>query len=70
MDREIRNVTIEEDDVYREIGLAMDDFDLFFAFPWPGEQVFFERVVEKWAASGAMLLTYRGRDGMQLQRKD
>jgi hypothetical protein len=70
MDREIRNVTIEEDDVYREIGLAMNDFDLFFAFPWPGEQVFFERVVDKWAASGAMLLTYRGRDGMQLQRKD
>lgn len=69
MDREIRNVTIQEDDVYREVGLAMDDFDLFFAFPWPGEQVFFESVIETWAATGAMLLTYRGRDGMQLQRK-
>ena len=69
MDRDIRNVSIEEDDVYRDVGLAMDDFDLFFAFPWPGEQVFFEQVIDKWAASGALLLTYRGRDGMQLQRK-
>lgn len=69
IDRDIRNVTIEEDEVYREVGLGMDDFDLFFAFPWPGEQMFFEQVFEKLAASGALLLTYRGRDGMQLQRK-
>ena len=69
LEQEVRNVTVEEDDVYREAGLAMDEFDLFFAFPWPGEQVFFERVIDQWAASGAMLLTYRGRDGMQLQRK-
>lgn len=69
VDRDIQNVTVEEDDVYRDVGLGMEDFDLFFAFPWPGEQIFFEQVFEKWAASGAMLLTYRGRDGMQLQRK-
>ncbi|MDA8967683.1 hypothetical protein N9F76_00170, partial [bacterium] len=69
LDRDIQNVTVEEDDVYRDVGLGMDDFDLFFAFPWPGEQIFFEQVFEKWCASGAMLLTYRGRDGMQLQRK-
>ena len=69
VDRDIQNVSVEEDDVYREVGLGMEDFDLFFAFPWPGEQGFFEQVFEKWAATGAMLLTYRGRDGMQLQRK-
>lgn len=69
VDRDIQNVSVEEDDVYREVGLGMEDYDLFFAFPWPGEQIFFEQVFEKWAASGAMLLTYRGRDGMQLQRK-
>ena len=69
VDRDIRNVTIEEDEVYREVGLGREDYDLFFAFPWPGEQSFFEQVFEKWVASGALLLTYRGRDGMQLQRK-
>lgn len=69
VDRDIQNVSVEEGNVYREVGMAMEDFDLFFAFPWPGEQVFFEQVFERWAATGAMLLTYRGRDGMQLQRK-
>ena len=66
---EIENVSVEEGDVYREIGLAMDDFDLFFAFPWPGEHVFFESVFDQAAADGALLMTYRGRDGMNLVQK-
>jgi len=68
-DREIQNVSTEEGDVYREVGLAMSDFDLFFAFPWPGEHVFFEQVIENSASVGSLLLTYRGRDGMHLTRK-
>lgn len=68
-DREIKHVETHGDDVYEEIGLAMDDFDLFFAFPWPGEHVFFEAVFDACAADGALLLTYRGRDGMNLVRK-
>lgn len=63
------NVTTDSDDVFDEIGLELSDFDLFFAFPWPGEQCFFEQVVESCGSDGALLLTYRGRDGMQLQRK-
>ena len=69
VDRDIQNVSVEEGHVYRDIGSGLEDYDLFFAFPWPGEQIFFEQVLDKWAANGAMLLTYRGRDGMQLQRK-
>ena len=68
-DRDIKNVSTEEGDVYREVGLSMSDFDLFFAFPWPGEHVFFEQVFDEWAAVGSLLLTYRGRDGMHLIRK-
>ena len=63
------HVETDVGDVYHEIGLAMDDFDLFFAFPWPGEHGFFEEVFEAQAADGALLLTYRGRDGMNLIRK-
>jgi hypothetical protein len=66
---DIKHVETHEDDVYEEIGLAMDDFDLFFAFPWPGEHTFFEGVFDACAADGALLLTYRGRDGMNLVRK-
>ena len=68
-DSDVQNVVTEEDDVYQEIGLAMDDFDLFFAFPWPGEHTFFEAVFHACAADGALLLTYRGREGMHLVRK-
>jgi hypothetical protein len=66
---DIKHVETHEDDVYEEIGLAMVDFDLFFAFPWPGEHVFFEAVFEASAADGALLLTYRGREGINLVRK-
>lgn len=66
---DVQNVVTEEDDVYEEIGLAMDDFDLFFAFPWPGEHTFFEAVFDACAADGSLLLTYRGREGMNLVRK-
>ena len=67
--QEINHVDTSEDDVFDEVGLAMDDFDLFFAFPWPGEHVFFEAVFETCAADGSLLLTYQGREGMRLVRK-
>ena len=66
---EVQHVSTEEDDVYDEMGHSLDEFDLFFAFPWPGEQGFFEAVFEQSAAESACLLSYRGRDGMHLMRK-
>lgn len=66
---EVKNVDTSEDDIYDEIGLDVEDFDLFFAFPWPGEHTFFEHVFDECAADGSLLLTYRGRDGMHLTRK-
>lgn len=67
--REVENVATHEGDVYEEIGLDLDDFDLFFAFPWPGEHHFFEAVFESGAAVNSLLLSYRGRNGMHLVRK-
>ena len=67
--REVEHVETHEDEVYEEIGLNMDDFDLFFAFPWPGESPFFEAVFESGAANHSLLLTYDGRNGMHLFRK-
>lgn len=66
---EVKNVDTEEGDIYDEIGWDMSDFDLFFAFPWPGEHGFFESIIDSCAADGALLLTYRGREGMDLVRK-
>ena len=57
-------------DGYDELGIALDDMDLVFVFPWPGESGFIEAVFDRYANAGAMLMTYRGRDGMHLLRKD
>ena len=54
---------------YDELELEPDDFDLIFAYPWPGEeQVIFDLFAD-YAAVGALLLTYHGQDGVRLQRK-
>jgi hypothetical protein len=66
---DMKHVETDEGDIFEEIGLGLDDFDLFFAFPWPGENDFFEAVFEAGAVDGALLLTYRGREGMHLLRK-
>jgi predicted O-methyltransferase YrrM len=56
-------------DGYAELELDPDDFDLVFAYPWPGEeQVIFDLFIDT-AAIGALLLTYHGLEGLRLQRR-
>ena len=69
LSRDVEHVATDESDVYEEIGMELDEFDLLFAFPWPGEQHFFESVFQQCAAAGSCLLSYRGREGMHLLRK-
>lgn len=66
---EVENISTEEDDVWEWIDRELNEFHLFFAFPWPGEHIFFEAVFDACADHGALLLTYRGREGMNLVRK-
>ncbi|WP_153555447.1 class I SAM-dependent methyltransferase [Roseimaritima sediminicola] len=66
---ELENVVTQTGNAYDELDLEVTDFDLFFAFPWPGEQPFFEAVLEAVAANGSLLLTFHGREGMTLVRK-
>lgn len=56
-------------DPYEEMGLDVDDFDVIFAYPWPGEQRVIERLFDRFAAGGALLLTYNGAEGVNLFRK-
>jgi len=56
-------------DGHEELGLDPEDFDVIFAYPWPGEEHVVERLFEKYAAAGALLLTYRGKEQMRLHRK-
>ena len=59
----------DADDAYDELGLGPDDFDVVFAYPWPGEECLIEGLFEKYAAEGALLLTYTQYNSVRLQRK-
>jgi hypothetical protein len=54
---------------YDEISLDPDDFDLIYAYPWPGEEQIIFDLFATHAATGALLLTYHGIEGVRLQRK-
>jgi hypothetical protein len=56
-------------DGYEAIGLEIDDFDLVFAYPWPGEERPTARLFHQHARPGALLLTYHGGDEVRLRRK-
>ncbi|MEM1224075.1 MAG: hypothetical protein AAGJ40_00160 [Planctomycetota bacterium] len=66
---QVNNVDSSAGDTYDEMDQQIEDFDLIFAFPWPGEADFFEMIFRERASSGAMLLTYHGREGVRLLRR-
>ena len=53
---------------YDELGLELDDFDLIFAYPWPGEEDWLHELVRRHARPGALLLTYDVSEGFRLVR--
>lgn len=54
---------------YDELDAEPDEYDLVFAYPWPGEEQVIFDVFEDCASTGALLMTYHGQDGLRLQRK-
>ena len=56
-------------DGYEELQLEPDDFDLIYAYPWPGEEQVIFDIFANCASVGALLLTYHGQEGIRLQRK-
>lgn len=56
-------------DPYESLGLEIDDFDVIFAFPWPGERRVLERLFDRFAAAGALLMTYNETEGISLFRR-
>jgi len=62
-------VVTDADDAYDQLGLEPDDFDVVFAYPWPGEDNMIATLFEKCASVGALLLTYGEFDSIHLRRK-
>jgi len=46
-----------------ELGLELDDFDLVYAYPWPGEEPLFERLLRAAGRRGATFLRYAADEG-------
>ena len=59
----------DADNAYGELRLDPDDFDVVFAYPWPGEERVIESLFQRYAAEGALLLTYNEHDSIRLRRK-
>ncbi len=62
-------LTTEDDDAGAEVGLAPNDFDVIFAYPWPDEEGLTEALFERYAGKGALLVTYHGSDDFRVRRK-
>ena len=59
----------DADSAYRKLGLDLNKFDIFFAYPWPGEEQAIENLFARYAAEGALLLTYNQYHSVRLRRK-
>ena len=57
------------DDAYSQLGLAPNDFDLIYAFPWPGEEAVIAALFDEFACVGALLLTFDHIEGVRVRRK-
>jgi len=52
-----------------EVDVTIDDFDVIFAFPWPNEEEVFCELFQRFAANGALLMTYHALDDVHVYRK-
>jgi hypothetical protein len=51
---------------FDELGLELSDFDLVFAYPWPGEEDWLLELIRRHARASTLLLTYNSDGGFQL----
>src|SRR5205809_587865 len=49
--------------------LDPDDFDVVFAYPWPDEDQMTADLFQRFAAPGAVLVTFHGGDDLRIRRK-
>jgi hypothetical protein len=52
-----------------ELPFDANDFAVIFAYPWPDEEDVASIVFERYAATGALLVTFHGGDDFRLRRK-
>jgi SAM-dependent methyltransferase len=63
------HVTLDGTPAYDELGVGLADFDLVYAFPWPGEEELFVRLVREHGRRGTLLLTYDASEGFTVHER-
>jgi hypothetical protein len=63
------NWLVAERPADEELAPDPEDFDVIFAYPWPGEENIIYDLFEHHAHPGALLITYHDDRGLRLQRK-
>lgn len=53
-------------DAYDEMGLEIADFDLVYAYPWPGEEDWLVEMVRRFGGPRTTLMIYTVRDGFEV----
>lgn len=53
-------------DALGELGMQLSDFDLIYAYPYPGEEAWFEELVRRYDDGHSKLLLYSVADGFQV----
>lgn len=62
-----RTIT-DEQDGYGDLDMELRDFDLVYAYPWPGERSFFRDILQQWGRPGMLFMTYDVREGIQVEQ--
>ncbi len=57
------------DDAYSQLGMSPNDFDVIYAFPWPGEENVIAGLFDEFCAVGSLLLTFDHLEGVRVRRK-
>ncbi len=59
---------IDTPSAYNELDMELRDFDLVYAYPWPDEHTFYQNIMQEFARSGALFVSYDAREGIQQTR--
>lgn len=68
-DLEFDNMGHELTPIYEDMELPLNEVDLFFVYPWPGEQGMMLKLFDLLAGEGAILVAYFGDREINLYRK-
>ena len=60
---------LEAAPAYEDLGLEFSDFDVVYAYPWPGEEQTLSDIFEHYAAPGTLLVLHSGLEGLIVKRK-